>query len=346
MASVYKRSRSPFWQARIVVGGVARRISTKCTTEKAAQRAADEVEDELNRMIITSADMRLQDASNRFFSTKNLRPKTLSNYKCSLKKIKEKLGDFPLRLLDRDRIKHYVEVRSMETGSVAIRRDLAFLSSLYSMACNWPNGPDTNPVKIFDKSFLPEAKVKTRWLTMEEYQRLLEACKLPVHRRVITLLLETGMRIQELLNLQWSEVDLTNRQIIIFGDRTKNGDYRIVPMTQVAYDTLVSTQGSGYVFVNSKTKKRYTTFKKTMVGIAKRAEVPDCTIHTLRHTFASWAIQRGMGEITLQHWLGHKTRSMTKRYAKPSYDSLQQAAKMFSDSTLYSTQLYNSTRNT
>lgn len=341
MATLYKRSRSPFWQARVVVGGRSKRISTNTTNSREAQKAADEAEDELNQLLVSEADLRIMAAAERFFAYKTeLRPKTVINYKSSLTSLVGVLGDFPLKLLDETRLKHYVEVRSTKTGSVAIRRDLAFLSSLYKTARGWTNGPTTNPVRDFDKSHLKNAVERTRWLTPQEFDQVLAACKTPTQTRVVTLLLETGLRISELLGLEWEAVDFRYRQIVIFGDKTKNGDYRIVPLTGKAFDTLQDTvrnATSDYVFVNPKTGKPLTTFQKCWVGICQRSGVANCTIHTLRHTFASWGLQRGMGEIPLQHWLGHKTRSMTKRYAKSSYDSLQAAAAVFSGDTLDST---------
>jgi integrase len=335
MATVYRRERSPYWQARICVGGAPNRISTGETDRRKAQKAADEAEAEANRNLIQRDELRLVTATTRFFELKRLRPKTVRGYKSNLTNIVSKLGDFPLRLLTHDRLKHYVEIRLQEVGSVAIRRDLAFLSSVYTTL-----GLE-NPLLTFNKRNLPEARERTRWLTPAEVDRMIAACREPHQKTFIILLVETGMRMGELLQLRWQDVDIPNRQIVLPGDQTKNGTYRIIPLTERALGTLIDTQkqcATGHVLTNPETGKAFTTFRGCWAGICKRASVSDATIHTLRHTFASWGLQRGIGELALQDWMGHKTRSMTKRYAKSSYDSLQEAARRFSQSTLFDTQ--------
>ncbi len=359
MATIYKRERSPFWQARIVVGGMPNRISTGEHDKRKAQKSADEAEAEANRNIVSSNELRLTGAAERFFLMKtNLSPKTVRNYRSSLAQIKAKLGDFPIRLLDKDRLNHYVETRRIEIaalylerkqraeknesklpqqrgGSVAIRRDLAFLSSVYATV-----SPDFNPLIGFSKRNLPQARERTRWLTPAELERIIDACREETHRVFFILLVETGMRPTEVLGLENEWIDLNERQIILWGDRTKNGDYRIVPLTDRVVDTLKHTQlrTGKYLFLNPETGKPFTTFRKAWEGICERANLPDIVIYTLRHTFASWGLQRGIEQLPLQHWMGHKTPSMTRRYAKSSADSLRAAARRFSDNTQSNTQ--------
>ena len=60
-------------------------------------------------------------------------------------------------------------------------------------------------------------------------------------------------------------------------------------------------------------------------------------IHDLRHTYASWAKQRGVDDVTLMDLLGHKTHSMVKRYAHTSRESLHRAVAKMEADTLFDT---------
>lgn len=347
MAELYRRKGSPYYQARLRIGGKVERISTGCRTRREAQETADIQEKERNALIVDLKDMRLTEAAERFFQvksqgTKPLKPRTIEAYKGNLINILRVLGDFPLLKLDKGRLEHYVETRRMETGDVAIRRDLAFLSSLYTTAKLWPNGPQANPVKDLHKRSLQEANERTTWLTQKEYDRLLAACREPYQRIFVTLAVHTGMRKEELLKLRWEEIDL-EAGVITLGNRdrgrTKNGSYRIIPMTDSVLSVLEHTllPRPEFVFTNPETGKSVVSIKTFWRLATKRAKLSNVRIHDLRHTFASWAMQRGVPEIVIQSWLGHRTRSMTKRYAHPSLDQLKAAAKTLGASTNAST---------
>lgn len=327
MATLYRRKGSPYWQARIWVNGVMHRVSTGCRNHREAQKKAEELEEEANRLIVKPQDLTLEQAAERFFQEKDLAPRTVRNYRSSLGSLKRKLGNFPLKALTVDELRHYVGVRRRETGDVAIRRDLAFLSSLYSQAQNWENGPRTNPVKALDKRGIKDAEQHTTWLTREQFERLLAACREEYQRAMLIVAVDTGLRHSELLGLTWDEVDLDAREIRLGNldrRRTKNRSYRIIPMTERVYDTLCHhPRGtSPYVFPNPRTGERMTSMKGFFLRACKRADLPALRIHDLRHTFASWSLQSGMPEIVVQTLLGHKTRSMTRRYAHVSREQL------------------------
>ena len=165
-----------------------------------------------------------------------------------------------------------------------------------------------------------------------------------------------------LLDLRWDEVDF-KRERIVLGNldeyRTKTSQGRIIPLTPKALSTLRSTKlaqaskPSPWVLPNPKTGKPQQEVKRFWYGVCIRAgftpaenkvigknrfpKSGEIHFHDLRHTFASWAINRGVPERIVQAWLGHKTRSMTGRYAHPSEEALQEAARLFGGSTKHDT---------
>ena len=166
-----------------------------------------------------------------------------------------------------------------------IRRYLASLSSLFAFAerSGWLA---QNPMARFDKKALPEAQPRTRFLSQDEYRRLLAASG-PVLKPLIEMAVATGMRLEELLGLKWDQVDLERREVRLVVTKSKQA--RVVPLSPRAVAILVAAgrtaQGNPYVFTNPATGSRYKTIKRAFRTACRRAGVQDIRFHDLRHTF-------------------------------------------------------------
>jgi len=77
---------------------------------------------------------------------------------------------------------------------------------------------------------------------------------------------------------------------------------------------------SNYVFANPKTRLARVNIRKAFMQACEAAGITDCTFHTLRHTFASHLVMRGIHLKTVSELLGHKSINMTMRYAHLSPD--------------------------
>jgi integrase len=129
-----------------------------------------------------------------------------------------------------------------------IRRDLACLSSLLTSCVDW-EWLDGNIVPAFlkrrAKRGLREAPPRTRYLTIDEEQRLIAAAspanmrnkngrqagKWTSCREAIILNIDTGLRRDELFSLRWPQIDL-DRGVIVTTTLTKNGRSRMVPLPE------------------------------------------------------------------------------------------------------------------
>jgi len=91
---------------------------------------------------------------------------------------------------------------------------------------------------------------------------------------------------------------------------TKSGKRREVPLNEESYAELVGLgpQESARVF-------EYESVRKAYEKAVRSAKLDDVNFHTLRHTFASWTIMRGVSLKELQELLGHGSLTMTMRYA-------------------------------
>src|SRR5215470_2940602 len=106
---------------------------------------------------------------------------------------------------------------------------------------------DQSPLKGL--KFLSESgNARLRYLSLEECERLIQACKAPHLRAIVTIALHTGMRSGEIRNLQWRDLDFDTGFLIVC--ESKNGESRHVPMDSTVVALLRNwshTAGSGFV---------------------------------------------------------------------------------------------------
>jgi integrase len=100
-------------------------------------------------------------------------------------------------------------------------------------------------------------------------------------------------------------------------DTTKSGKRREIPINEAVRQTLqglVRHLESPYVFTDVK-GKRFQDVQRAFHSACRRAGITDFTFHDLRHTFASHLVMAGVDLTTVKELLGHKSLSMTLRYA-------------------------------
>ena len=138
--------------------------------------------------------------------------------------------------------------------------------------------PDFNPVKLVKKNMLANYDKRPRWLKPEELDRLRAAvARRPLYRDLVTVWLDTGMRRRELLDLEWSEVDIPNARINLKPSREKTKKGRVIPLTTLALNTLLAQKRyptSPFVFTNPKTLKAYVAPYQMWIKIRTEAGLP------------------------------------------------------------------------
>ena len=168
---------------------------------------------------------------------------------------------------------------------------------------------------------------RTRWLTAEEWRRLDRAlaAESPLLRQCAAFALATGLRENNVLELEWNQVDLKRRVAWIHADQAKAGQPIGVPLNPDAMAVLLERRGEHkqYVFANPDTGKPYVkASNKSWYRAVKAAGLEGFRWHDLRHTWASWHVMNGTRLEELMRLGGWKTTQMVMRYAHLSTEHL------------------------
>jgi integrase/recombinase XerC/integrase/recombinase XerD len=164
-------------------------------------------------------------------------------------------------------------------------------------------------------------------LTEEEISRMLAACDPRTHwgardHAILVLLLDTGLRMSEIIGLQLREVDINAGALKVLGKGNKE---RIVPFGAAAQKTLwryihhvrPEPQHTDCVFLTLDGGP-FTRdgFRAVITRVGERAAVPRLHPHLCRHTFATRYLINGGDVFSLQQILGHTTLEMVRRYVR------------------------------
>lgn len=179
-----------------------------------------------------------------------------------------------------------------------------------------PKGWD-HPCKGIERQ--PEHNERVRFLSNEERQALLAACKASKWPKLYLLVLAaitSGARRGELLGLKVEDIDL-ERAVALLG-RSKNGDRRILPLVPAVVAELrrLMPKSPGALVFHS----RLRTNSPYCIGTAwttalRAAKVGNCRFHDLRHTCASYLAADGATLLEIADVLGHRQLSVTRRYS-------------------------------
>lgn len=190
---------------------------------------------------------------------------------------------------------------------------------------------------------------RDRWLTRDEAALLLRVARLRVREdprddsmavsrsrlyaaMFILIALYTGARKSAILGLRWTQVDM-ERGLIDFNEpgreRTKKGRSLIpIPRRLMTFMRIARRRGTPLGYVINDNGHPIGDIKKLFERIAWAAWMPDVTPHTLRHTAASWMVQRAVPFPVVARYLGHSSSRTTERvYAHHAPDYLLEAAR-------------------
>lgn len=258
------------------------------------------------------------------------------SYSASLKHLIPFFGNSIVTSVSRKEISKYKVLRKNEGAKPAsINKELAMFSKAFNLAIDeWEWLKDKPFPKILKEE---ENNERDRWLTREEEVKLLESCPEWLSEIVI-FALNTGLRKDELLSLEWSRVNLLHKTILI--QKTKNGKPKTVPLNKTALSVIEKKLREkvksikDYVFMgNDGNKIKVYTFDYAFKSAVNKAEIEDFTFHDTRHTFCTRLTQRGVDLYKISKLAGHKNIKTTQRYSHHCPDSLRDGVKILESVT-------------
>lgn len=196
----------------------------------------------------------------------------------------------------------------------------------------------SNPCRKSVKSNIGRTTEKREALTIEEQKALVRLIKNHQFANQFLFVLQTGLRVGELIGLKWSDIDFKNKTMTIkrtmeyrynlddwrVGEPKSETGRRVVPLTDEAIAILnnqreknaslkvIPLEWKDQVFLGRNGyPKQNSCYAAALYRLSEKAGVKKTSMHILRHTFATRCIEAGMKPKTLQIILGHSNISIT-----------------------------------
>lgn len=255
--------------------------------------------------------------------------------------LKTHLNDLPVDLLTREIVRRYVadrratgaqgasakhrkQVRPLSNGTLI--RELGTLRAALAWAVKerW-----IAAAPHVERPSAPQPR--QRWLTHDEADNLLNAAIAPHMRLFIALALYTGARAGALLQLTWDRVDLAAGTIDLGESRGKKRRPHLPVVDELRAVLAPAAEAATSPWVIEFGGAPVASIKSGFRAAVRRAKLSsDVTPHVLRHTAATWMVQRNVPLGMVAAWLGNTEQMIQSVYGHHSPEWLRQAAQAFS----------------
>ena len=201
---------------------------------------------------------------------------------------------------------------------------------------------DGRTVKVFrtvKRKLRKAANARRRVFTVGEYLRLLDAA--PSHLRpILTLAFETGMRLGEIRQLRWGQIDREKQVIRLEAGATKEGKEKLIPLTpRVRQMLAVLPRAIHHDFVFTYLNEPIRSpggIKKAFQSACRKAGLPcgrkeadGVVFHDIRRTVKTWMLSAGVDKAHRDLILGHSLQGMDAHYLSPSPEDLHRAMTQY-----------------
>jgi integrase len=255
--------------------------------------------------------------------------------------IKPVIGSTPINqfsIFKIEQLKRELKLKKIKKGKseapmadATVKHCLVLVRQIFNRAKRWKLFEGENPVSETidaNRKFLKiEDNKRLRILSFKEAENLLNEIKSISQQThdICLVSFQTGMRMGEIFNLKWQDVDLVHGVMHI--RNPKNNETRQAYITPKLLDMFKrlefeKVKATGFVFADRNGKKIHQlsfTFNRAVDRLGLNEGVTDrqnkIVPHSLRHTFASWLAMQGETLLTIKELMGHKDIETTMRYA-------------------------------
>lgn len=331
--SIYKQKGSANWYIKITdQSGNTIRRSTGTSDQKQAEEYHDRLKADMWRQekFGETPDRSWDDAVRRYLVEKKDK-RSIAHDARMLRWASAYLGGVPLSKIDRGTWELLIEKRTagqsprnFEKGAsnATINRHMEAIQRVLNCSVEW-GWLEKAPVR----RHLRESKGRTRFLSKDEAELLLDC--LPLHMRdMAEFALCTGMRENNVLELEWSQVSISRRVVWIHADQAKGQVAYSVPLSERAVAILTARKGCDprWVFPYEGAPLTKASNHSWYRALKKAGLEGQFVWHGLRHTWASWHVMSGTPLEVLKELGGWKNLVSVMIYAHLSPGHVAQYA--------------------
>ena len=227
-------------------------------------------------------------------------------------------------------INKYIEYRIKNASIYQARKDLINISAAFNWAIIQGYLIE-NPCKNIKKIKVPQKL--PLYYSQSDFEKLMEAITNEDIKDLVIFAVNTGMRQMELIKLQWDQIDF-EKEIVILDNQnhiTKGKRVRTIPLNSKALNVLekrrLNRKGKIVFTLNGNTM-RQVYLSQVFGEYVEDAEINiKLNFHSLRHTFASRLVQKGVSIYEVSKLLGHADIKTTQIYAHLRSDDLRNAVE-------------------
>lgn len=332
---LFKRGQT--WWLRFTYKGKQIRKSTETSEKKLAERIYHKVLGEVAEgkwfEKLPGEEKTFRELMGKYLiehSARNKAPRSHIRDRSLAKHLIQHFGDLTLAKINPKLISGYKTKRIDEGASPrTVNYELAAMSHAFNLAIKEWEWCKDNPV-----SKVSREKINNfieRWVTDEEEEALLKVSRKWLQELII-FAINTGLRQNEMLSLQWPQIDLFRKTMTILEQKNEGKD--ILPLNKKAMEVLKSRAkvrqiNTKLVFCTSKgTPISARNLLRVFYTATKKAGIESLRWHDLRHTFATRLVRGEVDIYTIQRLGRWKDISMVKRYAHHSTESLRSGVEV------------------
>jgi site-specific recombinase XerD len=257
---------------------------------------------------------------------RNYAPRTIETYVGRIVAFAKHFGRSPEELGPEDVRAFQLQLLQRKASWSSFNQAVCALRFLYGTTLG---RPEQLPLIPYGK----RPKALRSVLAPREVQRLIDAAHTPRDRAFLQVAYGCGLRLSELAHLQVRDID--SARMVLHVRHGKGGKDRLVPLSprllgllraywrQYRPGTwLFPGDKPGQPIAAANMQRRLRQLVKE-VGLTK-----PCSMHTLRHSYATHLLEAGVDLLTLKMLLGHRALETTARYLHVSTDRLQQTPSL------------------
>jgi len=259
---------------------------------------------------------------------------TTKTYQSTFKYFLDYFGNVELSNISTQDLMSYFENRIRISSIYRARIDRINLGSTFNKAIA-EKYLVCNPCDVIKRFKIPEKQ--PLFFSETDFQILINVIDIQDLRDITEFALNTGLRQMELLTLEWNQINFRDT-ILILDNRnhlTKSKKIRTIPLNIKSLQILTvreRSKQSNIIFTyNELPIKQDFISKKFKKYVLKAGLNKKLNFHSLRHTFASWLVQRGVSIYEVSKLLGHSDIKVTEIYSHLRAEDLRESVNLLNN---------------